>query len=39
VDFGRDLSRMVAARLDAVVTDCLDGLLQQRARLDRMILE
>ena len=30
VDFGRDLSRMAAARLDATVTDDLQPLLAQR---------
>ena len=34
VDFGRDLSRMVSARLDAVVTDDLDSILKQRRKLD-----
>lgn len=39
VDFGRDLHRMAAARLDAVVTDNLDSLLRQREKLDRILLE
>ena len=34
VDFARDLVRMADARLDAVVTDNLPDLLQQRTRLD-----
>ena len=34
VDFGRDLSKMAMAGLDAVVTDDLDFLLKQRQRLD-----
>ena len=34
VDFGGDLSRMAAARLDAAVTDNLDSLLRQREELD-----
>ncbi len=33
VDFGRDLSRMAAARLDATVTDDLELLLTQRREL------
>ena len=33
-DFGCDLSRMAAARLDAAVTDNLESLLRQRERLD-----
>ena len=36
-DFGCDLSRMAAARLDAAVTDNLDSLLHQRAKLDKII--
>ena len=36
-DFGCDLSRMAAARLDAAVTDNLESLLRQRERLDRII--
>ena len=36
VDFGRDLRRMSEARLDAVVTDDLPGMLRQRAELDRI---
>ncbi len=35
VDFGRDLSRMAEARLDATVTDELEPLLQQRIALMR----
>ncbi len=38
VDFDRDLTRMACARLDAVVTDDLDGILQQRGRLDKIAL-
>ena len=38
VDFGRDLPRMAEAGLDAVVTDNLDGLLQQKAKLAKMTL-
>ena len=38
VDFGGDLSRMAGARLDAVVTDNLDRLLQQKAMLDKITL-
>jgi glycerophosphoryl diester phosphodiesterase len=39
VDFDSDLLRMADARLDAVVTDNLDQLLQQKARLDKICLE
>ena len=39
VDFDGDLSRMAGAKLDAVVTDNLNGLLQQKARLDKISLE
>ena len=38
-DFGSDLSRMAEARLDAVVTDNLDSLLYQKAKLDRIVLD
>ncbi len=39
VDFGRDLARMAAARLDAAVTDNLESLLHQRAKLAKISLE
>ena len=39
VDFGCDLARMAAARLDAAVTDNLQSLLHQRAGLDKIGLE
>ena len=32
LDFGQDLSRMAGARLDAVVTDYLDGLLHSASK-------
>ena len=38
LDFGRDLSRMAAACLDAVVTDNLGDLLTQSTKLDRISL-
>lgn len=38
VDFGRDLSLMAEARLDAAVTDNLHELLQQRRKLDTISL-
>ena len=38
VDFGRDLTRMASAGLDAVVTDDLNGLLKQRRKLDIIAL-
>ncbi len=38
LDFGQDLSKMAGARLDGVVTDYLDGLLIQRAKLDTITL-
>ena len=39
VDFGRDLSRMSSAGLDAVVTDDLEFLLKQRQKLAKICLE